>query len=96
MPIATAHIAIYGHVQGIGFRHFTKETADDLGICGSVENRSDGDVEVIAVGEREVLERFIKLIEKGNGYSIIEKVHVKWKEGGHATGEFKIIQTSLW
>jgi len=96
MSIATAHVVVKGHVQGIGFRHFVKETACDFEMTGSVENHSDGDVEIVAIGERAVVEQFLATVEKGNGFSIIEHFHIKWKEGGHVTGEFNITKATLW
>jgi acylphosphatase len=96
MPIVTAHISIRGHVQGIGFRRFINDIADDLGISGTVENHHDGDVKAKAIGEREAVEQFIARISQGNGFSIIENVEVKWSDGGHPTGEFRIVTTHWW
>jgi acylphosphatase len=42
------HILVSGNVQGVGFREFTRTTAQRLGIAGWVRNLPDGDVEVLA------------------------------------------------
>lgn len=94
--MVTAHILIKGCVQGIGFRRFAQDLAEELELSGKVQNQSDGDVAVTAVGEREVIERLIERLRQGNGFSIIEKIDVKWKEGGKPLGEFKIARTSWW
>jgi len=96
MAIVTAHIVVQGKVQGIGFRQFIKDGADALGLSGTVQNQPDGEVKVVAVGEKEVIEQLIAKIEAGNGFSKISKVSVKWKEWGDAGGEFKIVRTSFW
>ncbi len=95
METVTAHIQIRGHVQGIGFRRFVVDVAEEFNISGLVENLSDGDVKAIAIGERDVIDQFIERIKLGNGYSIIEKFTVKWHEDGKPSGEF-IIATSRW
>ena len=38
--------SVNGRVQGVGFRWWTRRTADRLGIAGSVRNLPDGSVEV--------------------------------------------------
>lgn len=46
----TKQFFIFGRVQGVGFRFFTLQQAGKLGIKGTVRNRIDGSVEVIAQG----------------------------------------------
>jgi acylphosphatase len=41
---------VRGRVQGVGFRWWTRTTAAELGIRGTVKNLSDGTVEVHAAG----------------------------------------------
>ncbi|MFJ8827729.1 carbamoyltransferase HypF [Streptomyces sp. NPDC102467] len=45
--VQTWHIAVFGRVQGVGFRPFVHRTAHALGVTGWVRNR-DGHVEVTA------------------------------------------------
>ncbi len=39
---------VTGHVQGVGFRAYVRNMAEDLGVSGEVWNRRDGAVEIIA------------------------------------------------
>lgn len=56
---------IYGRVQGVGFRWWTRMQAHRLGITGQVRNRDDGSVEVQAAGGRDAMQRFAALLEEG-------------------------------
>jgi len=96
MNRVTAHILMRGHVQGIGFRRFVADIADELDVVGKVQNLSDGDVLIEATAERAVLDQLIQRVEQGNGYSIIEKVTIKWHEGGNPPEGFNVVQSHLW
>ena len=55
---------IIGRVQGVGFRFFTENWANRLGLSGYVKNCADGTVEAYAVGDAVALEEFkIRLAE---------------------------------
>lgn len=80
------HVFISGRVQGVFFRKWVKEKTDALGVVGWIKNLADGRVEVIAEGEREKVNRLIKLIKKGPRLAEVRHVDVSWEE---ATGEFE-------
>jgi len=42
---------VTGRVQGVWYRHFTREQAEANGLTGWVRNRDDGSVEVLLCGE---------------------------------------------
>lgn len=69
-------IQVYGSVQGVGFRYFTKQTADKEGVCGFVKNKPDGSVYIEAEAETEVLDRFIQRVKKGPAWSRVKEVIV--------------------
>ncbi len=52
----TIRLEISGRVQGVGFRWFVVEKARELRLAGWVKNRSDGNVEIAAAGDRASLE----------------------------------------
>ncbi|HET7275014.1 MAG TPA: acylphosphatase [Longimicrobiaceae bacterium] len=56
---------IHGHVQGVGFRWWTKSQAIRLGINGSVKNCVDGSVLVRACGHQAALDEFASLLRRG-------------------------------
>ncbi len=88
--IVGLHAVVHGKVQGVGFRAFTQDHAQKEGLNGWVRNCQDGTVEVEAEGQKEGLEAFITLLEKGPPYSTVTKVHVDWKDANRQTYGFTI------
>ncbi len=76
MPIAI-EIKVYGRVQGVGYRYFIKQKAEEIGIKGWVKNKADGSVEILAQGEPEKIENFINYCERGTSYSSVEHVNTQ-------------------
>ncbi|KAF2955931.1 acylphosphatase [Marinitoga sp. 38H-ov] len=65
---------VYGRVQGVGFRWFINNVAENLNIKGYVMNMPDGSVEIWAEGEADSLYTFKNYILKGNGFSFVENI----------------------
>ncbi len=83
-------IEIFGRVQGVGFRHFTKENADKLGLKGYVKNNSDGSVTAIVQGEKENLDVFLHNVQKGPVLAKVEGVSYFWQEKTEDYNDFVI------
>jgi acylphosphatase len=70
--LATRRYFFFGRVQGVGFRYTTASLARDCGVRGTVRNRSDGSVELVAQGSEAAIDRLLtQLDERFAGY--IEK-----------------------
>lgn len=67
---------ISGHVQGVGYRFFTREVAAREGLGGFVRNRADGRVEVEAVGDQAALQRFERALHQGPPGGRVDQVIV--------------------
>lgn len=65
---------LHGRVQGVGFRWWTRKTAESLGVVGTVKNLADGSVRVMARAEKEVLDRFADKLRKGPSMARVESV----------------------
>ncbi len=65
------HIVIVGQVQGVGFRHWTKRTAERLGLSGWVQNLEDGSVEILCEGEESTVTELITLAGKGPTSAVV-------------------------
>lgn len=72
----TVHILVSGRVQGVFFRKFTKQKADELTVNGTVCNLDDGRVKIIAQAENDKLEPFIAWCHKGPITARVEQVEV--------------------
>ena len=87
----TVNMKITGKVQGVGFRYFVLRQAQELGINGWVSNKSNGNVEAFAQGEKADLEQFIAKVKEGPSFSRVEDVSLNWvNEADHYFG-FEII-----
>ncbi|QLB18340.1 acylphosphatase [Mannheimia granulomatis] len=66
--------SIYGRVQGVAFRFFTRQEAQRLGVKGYTRNRDDGSVEVVAEANDEIMTEFEKWLYKGSPSARVERV----------------------
>ena len=81
-----AHVWVQGRVQGVGFRAHVEYCAYQIGgITGWVRNVGYDEVEAVAEGTREKVERFIELMKQGPRASRVDESRVDWEE---VTGEF--------
>jgi acylphosphatase len=53
---------VRGHVQGVGFRWWTRSRALELGLRGWAKNLPDGRVEVLAQGDAAAVDRLLELL----------------------------------
>ncbi|MGC8628885.1 MAG: acylphosphatase [Candidatus Micrarchaeia archaeon] len=53
-----AHYIVKGIVQGVGYRAFVTEVARKYGVRGFVRNLPDGDVEIFAEAQQDLLKMF--------------------------------------
>lgn len=69
------HLKITGRVQFVGFRYFVLMAATQLKLTGWVKNCYDEDnVEIEIQGENDIIDKFIKALYKGNGFSRIDNL----------------------
>ena len=85
------HATVEGRVQGVMFRHFLKERAQEFGLSGTVENLENGSLEVIAQGPKEKLERFVIFLRKGPPQAQISRVHIEWRVPHERLENFQIL-----
>jgi acylphosphatase len=73
------HLVVHGLVQGVGFRYYTRVSAQRAGVVGWVRNREDGTVEIRAEGSEERLKQFLQAVRRGPSHSRVTNVDVTWE-----------------
>lgn len=84
----TAHV--HGHVQGVGFRWWTRSRALELGLSGYAKNLADGRVEVVAEGDEGSVDKLKMLLEEQPSSArrpgTVERVQAQYGEPRGAEG----------
>lgn len=88
-----AHVYISGFVQGVGYRAYVRSKARKLGLVGWVRNLSDERVEGVFQGEKEVIEKMLKLCRRGPFFANVKDIVVDWEEAQETFLEFKKLPT---
>jgi len=70
-------IFISGTVQGVFFRNFIKDKANELGLKGFARNLDDGRVEVVVEGRDENVNEMVKICRKGPAHSDVKNVETQ-------------------
>jgi acylphosphatase len=74
-----------GNVQGVGFRYTVKTVATGFEVTGTVRNLADGQVELVAEGQKDELEAFRQGIREAGLEHFIAKEQASWDD---ATGKY--------
>lgn len=83
---------VHGRVQGVGFRAFVHESAQSLGVAGTVKNCLDGSVRVEAEGQRALLDQLLQILKEGPTGARVTRVTEEWSEPRGLT-RFTILPT---
>jgi acylphosphatase len=88
--IVARRFRVTGRVQGVGFRVFVLRAAEAEGVGGWVRNTPDGDVEGVAEGEREALDRFERTLQRGPANARVDHLAMEDVEPSRLGGRFEI------
>jgi len=77
---------VHGRVQGVNFRHYTRERARSLRLVGYVRNCWDGTVEVVAEGQDDALRELLSWLQVGPSLACVSRVELSWQA---PKGEFE-------
>jgi acylphosphatase len=78
--LTRVRLLISGRVQGVGFRFGAAEEARRLGLRGWARNLHDGRVEIVAEGNRDVLEALRAWSHQGPVTARVTEVSEQWLE----------------
>jgi acylphosphatase len=91
MSQTKATATISGRVQGVAFRHFTKQSADQQGVNGWVRNNMDGTVEATFEGEESAVRAVINWCRQGPDMARVDSVHIVWHEASEEFDSFSVL-----
>ena len=91
----TVTVKIEGRVQGVYYRAWTFETAQELGLDGTVRNMTDESVEAVFSGPADVVADMLKRCENGPADAHVTSVTIT-KEGGSVPPGFNVLAMDRW
>jgi acylphosphatase len=65
---------VSGKVQGVGYRYFAMNAAEQLGVAGYAKNLADGRVEVYAIGTIPQLGQFARELQRGPRFAAVDVI----------------------
>jgi acylphosphatase len=77
MPKSTVRIVVSGLVQGVGYRYYIYRHAVALGLTGYVANLPTGQVEIVASGDKGLIDELVTAARVGPSYASISDVHLE-------------------
>lgn len=88
---AQVRLLVTGLVQGVFFRANAQRMAKKFSVKGWVKNLLNGDLEIVAEGNKEDLHQFISWCHQGPPGAIVKNVEATWREYEGKFTDFKII-----
>lgn len=84
------HIIVKGKVQGVYFRAYTQKQADKLNLSGFVRNLPNGDVEIVAKGDKPAVQALVTWCHKGPLLARVKQVIANPYQVGEVFEGFEI------
>jgi acylphosphatase len=84
------HLWISGRVQGVGFRHFTRQHAQSLGLAGWVKNLPDGRVEAVLQGPKSMLDDMLDHLNHGPRMASVKEIESKEESVDESINNFSV------
>jgi acylphosphatase len=91
MPRSSVKIIVTGLVQGVNFRYFVYHKATDLGLTGYAKNLDNGQVEIIASGEKGLIDELVEQVRIGPRMSSVSNVELEEIELEQIYNDFGIM-----
>ncbi|MEO8664614.1 MAG: acylphosphatase [Ignavibacteria bacterium] len=72
-----AEIIVKGFVQGVGYRYYCYRKAIEFGLTGYVKNLINGNVELVAEGEKSMVKDFVRELKIGPSHAKVNTISVE-------------------
>ena len=76
--LVQARVLVSGTVQGVAYRAYTRQMAEELSVSGWVRNLRDGRVEAVFEGTRDRVDRAVQWCHSGSPSAEVTGVEVKY------------------
>jgi acylphosphatase len=86
----TVRIIVSGMVQGVGFRYYIYRRAQSLGLTGYVKNLPGGQVEIVASGQKGLIDEIVNAARIGPSYASVSGVDIERVEAPSTFDGFQI------
>ncbi|MDI3543230.1 MAG: acylphosphatase [Candidatus Atribacteria bacterium] len=83
-------LVLRGRVQGVGYRYFVLRKAGEFDVTGLVRNLPTGEVEVIAEGKKEEVEKFFAEVKQGPVSAYITSYLEEWAPFSGLYPDFRV------
>jgi len=83
-------VIVYGRVQGVGFRYYTRREAKRLGLTGWVRNLSDGSVEAVINGDPGQIDIMKQWLNHGPSSAVVDVLECSAYENDRLPAAFSI------
>lgn len=93
MATRAAQLVIIGRVQGVGFRAWAEEEAQNRGLSGWIMNHRDGTVEALLYGEEAAVEQMITAFRRGPLGARVDDIEISPGREPSGTG-FLVLPTA--
>ena len=81
---------VEGSVQGVGFRYFVKNNANQLNVVGYVKNLPDTRVEFVLQGDQAAITSLLQIINRGPSNSSVKSVESQVQDTDERYQNFSI------
>ncbi|MGD9486860.1 MAG: acylphosphatase [Calditrichaceae bacterium] len=81
---------VKGRVQGIGYRWFAREQADELNLTGYVRNLPNGEVEVFVEGDQAKIIDYLGKLRKGPPMATVTELEINQYPYENRFKKFKV------
>lgn len=89
-PSTELHAIVVGRVQGVGYRYFVLELAEQLGLAGWTRNLPNGTVEVLAQGHDEAVLALLSALQRGPAGGRVDRVDSQLRPVSETLNGFRI------
>lgn len=86
-------LIVSGHVQGVGYREWTRREAAARGLAGWVRNRRDGTVEAVIAGDAAALAAMRAAMQRGPTFAKVAAIQQSDADPADAPMPFEIRPT---